>query len=48
MKRCMNVNMCACGTEGETERGKWEREYVWLAWYAGGGWEVRGERGLLV
>lgn len=29
----MNVNLCACGTERETERGKWER--VWLTWYVG-------------
>lgn len=34
MKQCMNVNLCACGTERETERGKWEREHVWFTWYA--------------
>lgn len=44
----MNVNLCACGTERETERGKWEREYVWLTRYAGSGWEEGGVAGLTV
>ena len=38
MKQCMYMNLCVRETERETEqRGKWEREYVWLTWYAGSG-----------
>lgn len=48
MKQCMNVNLCACGTERETERGKWEREHVWLTWYACSGAWGGGGAGLTV
>lgn len=38
VKQCMYVDLCVRETERETQqRGKWEREYVWLTWYAGSG-----------